>query len=122
MCEKMADLGALQRLQQGLRGELSCDWPQVQPLQLVQHSINIAPCRFIGKQLTFDRLIGQHVEKTSARTNMIEEVKKEHCFAACVPGTGKLQTPSRLALVLSRFNSFHESWLSWEIPAWALLG
>ena len=83
----MADLGALQRLQQGLRGELSCDWPQVQPLQLVQHSINIAPCRFIRKQLTFNRLNGQqHVEKTSVRTNTIEEVKKEHCFAACVPG------------------------------------
>jgi len=68
--KNLADLGALQRLQQGLRGELSCDWPQVQPLQLVQHPINVAPCRFIGKQLTFDRLIGQqHVEKTSVRTN-----------------------------------------------------
>uniref|UniRef100_A0A804RDX5 E3 ubiquitin-protein ligase MIEL1 n=1 Tax=Zea mays TaxID=4577 RepID=A0A804RDX5_MAIZE len=57
-------LGALQRLQQGLRGELSRDWPQVQPLQIVQHPNNIAPCRFIRKQLTFNRLIRQqHIEK-----------------------------------------------------------
>ena len=53
------DLGALQRLQQGLRSELPCNWPQVQPLQLVQHPIDITARRFIRKQLADNRLVRQ---------------------------------------------------------------
>lgn len=66
-------LGSLQWLQPSLKSGLPCDWPQVRPLQLIQHSIDIAACRFIGEQFAIDdRLLWkqQPVENTSCWCNM----------------------------------------------------
>ncbi|RLM99218.1 E3 ubiquitin-protein ligase MIEL1-like [Panicum miliaceum] len=116
--ETWPDLGALQRLQQGLRGELPCDWPQVQPLQLLQHPIDIAARRFVRKQLADNRLVRQQPVVNSSRpahTWQMEAMpepynrRRKHCFAARVPACQSSRLHDALALILSRFNSFLES-------------
>ena len=68
---KHPGLGSLQWLHQSLRSGLPRDWPQVQPLQLIQHSIDVAACRFIRKQFSVDnRLIWKQLVERRYRAGV----------------------------------------------------